>query len=1266
MKKKIAMLLAATLTFTQVAVVPAAAEELPMEVVQEQEVVQDEGTVDEMEFYADFPVGEEGDAIIQDDTTVPVPVTQELGTVEDESTAKVVAESETELKVEEIEKVSLLSDEGEDLENETYGFDCRYNNSISNGANGAMLPNSEMTITMRLFDDNGYIEDYTLVIEKTEAFNEDLVKVSVDKNDPHNIVVKSNDKLGDCDGIIVKAIIDGEQVFEEGLSISVTQYKLLPETLLDDENNRLNPETNESIDLSNSGIELLKYVSEGQFSTITDTENYTFDVSYAPNDWTRKIVDGATLPKMTRITEDPTWLDVFVEEDRGDDGTYELARIRYYFDSLNNGNGGNSVEDEWHEDDVSEEQSDYQLWIDFENSIGDGAMLPNSQMKITTELVDKNNDYAPVTDYKLKIENKSNFGEMTVDKDGQTLIIESSDKIGIGCCYVSVQVSNGNGEYQEVFKKDISFEVSQYMLSPQKLMDEEENPLNPERGSCIDLSKLGIELRKYDSEGNYITLSDSEKYKIEIATGMDEDGEEWFDYDTAGWRMESVEGETLPKLTRITADYTWFTVTAYEKDEDNDWNPITSLKYHFASLSNGGNNNIGYELQIDFDPSENGDMMPNSHLKVNTSLYKIEDEIYMTDYKLEILDQPQNSIAQLTDNDKNLDIISRNVFGSDEIYVSVKLLDENGQYNEIFRKYIPFTVNKYKLSPATFANLKVGESIDLSKAGFKLMEYKSGEGLVEVNDPNIKFIIFSGEGEPGDIFSDYDENGWTLTPVEGQDLPIMTRTTRKLTYFAVMAWDETKPDGDKQLARTMYFFAPVEEHTHNWKEGEVTKKATCQETGIRVDTCECGETKEVTIPVKAHTKVTDAAVAATCTMPGKTEGSHCSDCKTVFVEQKAIPVKEHTKVTDAAVAATCETAGKTEGSHCSVCNKVIVEQETVPAKGHTEVTDAAVAATCEETGKTEGSHCSVCNKVLVKQETVPAKGHTAVTDTAVAATALTEGKTEGSHCSVCGTVLKKQNAVEKLAPTIALTTSSLKMKTGQSTTKFKATDFAEGDYVTKVVSDNTKIVKVSKVKKDGTFKLTAGKKAGTTKVTVLLASGKSAAFKVKVQKSEVKTDKITTTTKKLTLKKGKTYKKLASSIVVTPITSKEKITYTSSDEKIATVNDKGVIKAVGEGTAEITVASGEEEVIVTVKVTDVKTKKLSGVPATKKIARGKTFTIKAVASPEDTNEKITYKSSNKKIATVTSKGVVKGIKKGTVTITVQSGSKKKVCKVTVK
>ena len=84
----------------------------------------------------------------------------------------------------------------------------------------------------------------------------------------------------------------------------------------------------------------------------------------------------------------------------------------------------------------------------------------------------------------------------------------------------------------------------------------------------------------------------------------------------------------------------------------------------------------------------------------------------------------------------------------------------------------------------------------------------------------------------------------------------------------------------------------------------------------------------------------------------------------------------HTEVVDAAVAATCTEKGKTEGKHCSVCNEVLVAQEEVAAKGHTEVVDAAVAATCTAKGKTEGKHCSVCNEVLVAQEETAMLDHT--------------------------------------------------------------------------------------------------------------------------------------------------------------------------------------------------------------------------------------------------------------------------------------------------
>ena len=202
---------------------------------------------------------------------------------------------------------------------------------------------------------------------------------------------------------------------------------------------------------------------------------------------------------------------------------------------------------------------------------------------------------------------------------------------------------------------------------------------------------------------------------------------------------------------------------------------------------------------------------------------------------------------------------------------------------------------------------------------------------------------------------------------------------------------------------------------------DAAKAPTCTETGLtegkHCSVCNTVLVKQETVPALGHKEVVDAAVAATCTEAGKTEGKHCSVCNTVLVAQQEVAALGHKEVVDAAVAATCTEAGKTEGKHCSVCNTVLVKQETVPALGHKEVVDAAVAATCTEAGKTEGKHCSVCNAVLVAQEETAALGHTEVVDAAVAATCTEAGKTEGKHCSVCNEVLVAQETVAALGHT---------------------------------------------------------------------------------------------------------------------------------------------------------------------------------------------------------------------------------------------------------
>ena len=189
---------------------------------------------------------------------------------------------------------------------------------------------------------------------------------------------------------------------------------------------------------------------------------------------------------------------------------------------------------------------------------------------------------------------------------------------------------------------------------------------------------------------------------------------------------------------------------------------------------------------------------------------------------------------------------------------------------------------------------------------------------------------------------------------------------------------------------------------HDWVDATCEEEKCCRNCNIK-DGVALG-----------HTEVVDEKIEPTCETTGLTEGSHCSVCNKVLVEQVEIETLKHTEVTDEGYEATCDKTGLTDGSHCSVCNKVLVPQETIEALGHTEVKEAAKDATCEETGLTEGKHCSVCKKVLVEQQTIESLGHTEVKDAAKGATCEETGLTEGKHCLVCNKVLVEQEIIKAL------------------------------------------------------------------------------------------------------------------------------------------------------------------------------------------------------------------------------------------------------------
>jgi uncharacterized protein YjdB len=231
------------------------------------------------------------------------------------------------------------------------------------------------------------------------------------------------------------------------------------------------------------------------------------------------------------------------------------------------------------------------------------------------------------------------------------------------------------------------------------------------------------------------------------------------------------------------------------------------------------------------------------------------------------------------------------------------------------------------------------------------------------------------------------------------------------------------------------------------------------------------------------------------------------------------------------------------------------------------------AATYKTTGLMRYT-CQVCG--YEKTETIPVIAHTHkyTWKTTAKATVFRPAKQEGT-CSLCG---KKQtrNYGSKLKATIKLNVSSITLKRKQATTKVKVS-MAYGDSIKSWASSNKKIVTVDKK-----GKIKAGTKTGTAKITVTLKSGKKATLKVKVQTAKVKTTKISGLKKKLTIKKGKS---VTLKPVGSPITSQEKVTYRSSNKKIATVSSKGVVKGRRKGTVTITVKSGKvtKKIKITVK-----------------------------------------------------------------------------------
>ena len=215
--------------------------------------------------------------------------------------------------------------------------------------------------------------------------------------------------------------------------------------------------------------------------------------------------------------------------------------------------------------------------------------------------------------------------------------------------------------------------------------------------------------------------------------------------------------------------------------------------------------------------------------------------------------------------------------------------------------------------------------------------------------------------------------------------------------------------------------------------------------------------------------------------------------------------------------------------------------------------------------------CSICNMQTTTE--IPAKNsHTFGTWKITRAATAVKAGVKVRSCSVCKK--KETGTVSKLKATGKLNMTVIYLKAKQSTTALKVSGLAKGDYVKSYRISGSSIASVSTK-----GKITA-KKKGNTYLTVTLASGKTLKAKIVVQSGNVATQKITVDRSQVTLKVKKTCQLKVSRL---PLTSLEKVIYTSSDKKVAVVSSTGKITAKKAGKATITIKAGKKKI--TVKVT---------------------------------------------------------------------------------
>lgn len=390
-----------------------------------------------------------------------------------------------------------------------------------------------------------------------------------------------------------------------------------------------------------------------------------------------------------------------------------------------------------------------------------------------------------------------------------------------------------------------------------------------------------------------------------------------------------------------------------------------------------------------------------------------------------------------------------------------------------------------------------------------------------------------------------------LPAISVNDPSIATYSNGKITGVA---------EGSTTLTASLYGLTAADMPTinvyrceHHWDQGEIITEATCTEEGEKKFTCSiCGDekTEKVSATGHQHTEIRNKK-EATCKETGYSGDTWCKDCgKKILSGQTIAKTENHSwdagKVT---TKATCTEEGEKTFT-CSICGNTKTEKVSTTDHQHMEIRNQK-NPTCKEAGYSGDTYCADCGVKISSGKTIAkTKNHNWDGGVITTEPTCTERGEKTFTCTICGNT---------------------------DTKKVNATGHRYGAY--KIVKEPTNERKGLKAKTCSV----CGKIVyeGIPKTNSSPTDSSETNPDQNPQTSQKATRKIKLNRRKLTLKKGKSFRL---KVTLTPADSQDKITYKTSNKKIATVSKTGKIKAKKKGKVKITVISGKKKAVCTVKV----------------------------------------------------------------------------------